>query len=281
MSNFLSLAQAVVKKADAHLAVHGHEEFHTRASELLLSSGMSETFNLEELVQETMRAGFTSPQTYGATQFSDLPVTLATGEGCFLDLYFWRRRPTVIHNHHFCGAFMCLEGLNLDLEFEFIQTRKLGRYHALGPVTLKHTNHLKKGDVKSIPFLDRFIHQNHHHSDLSINVCLRTPELGESNLSNYLFSGLKYDKDPWLLSRHDRLEGFLRLCQTDFEKLDLDIDDSLYFVIQNFHSSSENMRFKKLYQFLLQKIITETGVDILGLLKEHESCYDRIQAQYD
>ena len=281
MTDFLSIAQDLVQKSDSYLETHGHLEFHQEASDLLARSEISQAFDLKSFTENALKQSFLITQNYGASQFSDLPITVAKGKHCFLDLYFWRRRPTVIHTHHLSGALLCLEGRNVDLEFEFTASRKLGAYITQGDVRLKHSNHLGPGDVKGIPFLDRFIHQTHHHADLTLNLCLRTPEIGEENLSNYLFSGLKYEKGNLLLSRYDRLSGFIRLTQIDPEKLDLTLDDAIYFVIQNFHSTSESVQFKKVYEYLLRKIREETGLDLVKLLRDHDQMYDSIQAEYD
>ena len=118
----IKLAQKLVKSGDRFIAQHGVKEFHKKAADLLSSSTLAQDYDYQEIVTEAFTPSFQRhPQNFASLEFSDLPITLARGKNCFIDVYFWRRRPTVIHNHHFVGAFQCLHGSNLDLEFQFTE----------------------------------------------------------------------------------------------------------------------------------------------------------------
>ena len=162
MNTFLQTAQNLIKMGDEYIATSGLLEFYKMAHDLLLKAKLHEVFNFEELVESSFKSEFNQHQNYSSLQFSDLPITVQSGEHCFLDLYFWRRRPTVIHDHHFTGAFQCLHGRNIDSEFEFIKNKQLGKFHDLGEVRLKQTRKIIKGDIAPINLLEKFIHQNHH-----------------------------------------------------------------------------------------------------------------------
>ena len=203
------------------------------------------------------------------------------GEHCFLDIYFWRRRPTVIHDHHFTGAFQCLEGNNVDLEFEFKKTQKLGLYHDVGELNLKQERNLKKGDIAPIDLLDKFIHQNHHQAELTINICFRTPDIGETNLSNYLYSGFRYEKHPDLLNRINRLMSFIYIGDFKIDELKINIDDALNFLIRNYRSESHGKRFMEVKNYMEHKIKSELGIDLTKLLDEHEMKMDHLENQYN
>ena len=78
--------------------------------------------------------------------------------------------------------------------------KKLGRFHELGVLKLKQTRHLIPGNVADIGLMDKFIHQNHHQADLTVTLCFRTPQVNSKSLSNYLSSGLRFEKNHDLMS---------------------------------------------------------------------------------
>ena len=281
MKGLIEKAKLLTRKGDEFLARSGDKDFHQQARSLLADAKLSESYDFQQLVEASFRSDFSHQQNFSSFQFSDLPLTLAYGEHCFIDLYFWRRRPTVIHNHHFSGAFMCLEGSNLDFEYQFYPGQSFGRFHSSGSVELVQTRVIKAGDSAEIDFQDKFIHQNHHHSDLTINVCFRTPEKTGFNIANFLSSGLRFEKDAELLYRSEKLKRFLALGKFDFEKLELGIDDAIYFLIDHFGSSSKNTLLLKLKGTLEERVKRETGLDIDQLMILHEKKLDQLQEDYD
>lgn len=277
MNKLINLSQELIKSGDDYIALHGPLNFHEYAYGLLQGAKLHQAFDFEDLVQASFSQDFNQKQNYGSLQFSDLPLTIAMGEHCFLDLYFWRRRPTTIHNHHFTGAFQCLEGMNKDLEFEYVKSKSLGSYHDVGEVKLKQSRTLVKGDIAGIDFLDKFIHQNHHQAELTINACLRTPDRGEVNLSNYLYSGLRFEQHPLLLERGSRLLAFINMGRFDVLNLDMTTDDALHFLLRTYQSPSRSKLLLEVRSYM-KKLV---GVDIDQLLDEHEERMDEIQNQYN
>lgn len=281
MKGLIEKAKLLTKQGDEFLARLGEKDFHQEARSLLEKARLQESYHFQELVEASFRQDFSHQQNFSSFQFSDLPLTLAYGEHCFLDLYFWRRRPTVIHNHHFSGAFMCLEGSNLDFEYQFHPQESFGKFHSTGIVELVKTREIKAGDSAEIDFQDKFIHQNHHHCDLTINVCFRTPEKPGFNIANFLSSGLRFEKDPELLYRSEKLKRFVALGNFDYEKIELGIDDALYFLIEHYGSPSKNTLLLKLKSSLQARVKQETGLDIDQLMLEHEKKLDQLQEDYD
>lgn len=281
MEKLISVAQELVQQGEQHLARFGVEQFHLTAQELLTKANLPEAFDLQSLVSASMSHDFKTEQNFKFLEFSDLPITIARGENCFLDIYFWRRRPTVIHNHHFSGAFQCLLGSNVDLEFEYSRSKDLGKHHSLGELKLKNTRTIKSGDVAAIGFLDEFIHQNHHHADLSINACFRSKERGDENLSNFLFSGLRFEKNTELVARMNRLLRFSGIGEFDFKKLEITLDDAIFFLIQTHDISSQNPRLLKLKAFMQEMVEQKLEIDLAQLLKAHDQEFDKIQESYD
>ncbi len=277
--SLIQVAKKINRQGDLYIRKNGIKEFHKKAAELLAASDLSKSFNFEEIVQSAFDNKH--PQHFKTLEFSDLPVTIAQGENCFIDVYFWRRRPTVIHNHHFTGAFLCLTGSNVDLEFTFKRERKLGKFHDLGSIELKHSRNILPGDIAEIPFMDKFIHQNHHQAELTVNLCFRTPQDGTKSLSNYLYSGLRYEKNNELLGRVARLMRFVDLGAFNPEKVNINNDDAINFLIQNYDSRSQNPRLVKLRTLLEKRIKKELGIEIPKLIKEHDLKMEEIENDYE
>ena len=151
----------------------------------------------------------------------------------------------------------------------------------MGDVKLIQSHVIKKGDIQQIAPLDKFIHQNHHHADLSVNLCFRTDDIKKNSLSNYLYSGLRYEKNPLLLQRVERLLRFTSLENFDFKHLELTLDDAMYFLIRTDGSPSQGQTFLKLKAHLEKLVKRETGLNITRLFDQHEAELEKIQDQYD
>jgi hypothetical protein len=282
MNKLLNLARSLVEKGDRFIQEHGPQTFAEAAVPLLEAAQLPSAYNYQELITATFNEDFNSlQQNFSSLEFSDLPLTLARGKFCFIDLYFWRRRPTVIHNHHFAGAFQCLEGVNVDLEMEYLRERELGRFHSMGKLKVKKTHTLKEGDIQSIAPFEKFIHHNHHHADLTVNLCFRTSDFTQGNISNYLFSGLRFEKDPILLQRTERLLKFIQLDPFDFRHCDLTLDDAIHFLLVTDGMNSLNKRLIDVRYYLMDKVEQEAGIDIPQLLKMHDIEFEKMLDAYD
>lgn len=282
MSEFKKIASSLVKKGDSFIQENGVKKFHLEASELLKKANLHKVYDYQEIVGLAFNSSSRKiEQNFASLEFSDLPLTIARGKHCFIDLYFWRRRPTVIHNHHFTGAFQCLVGSNVDLEFEFLEKKKFGKYHSLGEVKVIKTHDVISGDIQPIAPLDKFIHQNHHHADLTVNLCFRTSDIQRNHLSNYLYSGLKYEKNPALLGRVEKLLRFTQLENFNFKALELDLDDALAFLIRTDGIETHNKTFQDLQTHLQTIVKKETGLNITKLFDEHESILNKLQDHYN
>jgi hypothetical protein len=220
-------------------------------------------------------------QSYSQLDFSDLPITLAHSEHCLIDVYFWRRRATTIHNHHFSGAFVCLEGKNIDLEFQFSGQKMLGQFHELGTLSLHQSRTIGKGDIATVAPLEGFIHQTHHHADLTANLIFRTRDYQNKNLSSYLFSGLRFEKDPGLLGRVARLQRLIELGKVDIPTLSLTVDDMLVFLMNTHGHSSKLPLLLKTIATFEKRLEDEHGISLPALLEKHHQEFDRIENDYE
>lgn len=281
MDKLIQIARQLTRKGDLHLKQHGVKSFHEKARSLLELAKLHDVYDYQKLIESSLSKNFSHEQNFKYLEFSDLPITIARGEHCFIDIYFWRRRPTVIHNHHFAGAFQCLSGNNVDLEFSFKEKKKIGRFHAMGELKLLQERQLKQGEVVEIAELGQFIHQNHHQAELTVNLCFRTHELKKHNLSNYLFTGLRYEKDPMLISRVNRLLRFVDLDSFDFRKVNISLDEALHLIIQTHYSGSCHPRLLQLRRYLEKMIKEESDLSLSKLLKGHDQHFDRIESNYE
>jgi hypothetical protein len=279
-TSFVSTCRRLVRAGDEFLARHP-KNFHGHAAELLLAAKLPELYDYSELVEASFRRGFGHEQNFKAGEFSDLPITIARGDACFIDVYFWRRNPTTIHNHHFTGAFQCIRGKNLDSEYRFRRGRALTPFHVLGELTELRTREVNPGDVAAIALQDKFIHQNHHHGELTVNLCFRTPDHPGKNLANFLYSGLKFEKDHRVLARARRLYEFAVMDTIDVEKLEVTLSDAFNFVLNTYGSGSAHPSVLKVQKFLQKKIARETGVDLAKLLRAHDRRLEEIQSAYE
>ncbi len=280
-SPLIDAAQRLVKKGDKFLTEKGMKTFHVEASELLGSASMDYHYDYQELIESYFSSTALPTQNYSSLEFSDLPVTLARGENCFIDLYFWRRRPTAIHNHHFAGAFQCLEGNNIDLQYKFKKREKLSKFHTMGQLSLVKTSELKTGAIQGIDFQDKFIHQNHHQAELTVNLCFRTFDIAKTNIANFLFTGLRYEKNSDLLAKVHRLWRFTDMEDFDYKKIKLTPEEMLCFLMETYGSSSQNKRFLGLREFIMLKARKELGVDVDRLITLHDEALDTMLELYE
>ncbi len=272
------LARTISQKGNDFIQNKGVLGFHLYATELLASSQFHKLFDLQEIAQAAFSE---SKQNYAHLDFSDLPITLAEHEHCFIDVYFWRRRATTIHNHHFSGAFMCLTGNNIDLEFTFAPEKPLGKFHELGKITLHQERNIKPGDIATIAPLNRFIHQNHHQAELTVNLCFRTRDREKHNLSSYLFSGLRYEKDATLLARVARLRRLIDIGNIQVDKLNLNSDDAINFLIQSHGMKTQNPLLTQTIAYLEKQIMDQHGVSVDQLMQSHNLEFDRLENEYE
>ena len=274
---FFEKAKEVVRQADQFLTHQDLFSFPDKAKYLLESAKLHESYDLKSVISESLKHEFSTPQKYPHFEFSDFPLTIAQGEHCFIDLYCWRRRPTSIHHHHFVGAFQCLSGENLDWTYEYQETKKLGDFHSIGNLNLIKKQSVLPGDIVPIKWQEDFIHQNLHDADLTVNICLRTHDRTGAYLSDYLSSGLKTIKHPMLIERGERLYHSLFLSSMSRSQLNLNLDESIFFLTQTYGYSSQGSAFLKLRKELSEQLLSELHLDVDQLCREHENHLNNLE----
>lgn len=133
---------------------------------------------------------------------SSLALTVFEGEDFHIDLFLWDRKDTVIHDHHFSGAFTCLAGKNHEFHFSYEEQETLGPYSGKG--LLKQTGHkiVAPGDVERIIQGKSHIHMVLHDTPWTMNLIVRTkPAPEDFSLSTYFLSGFRFNTNDSLLRK--------------------------------------------------------------------------------
>jgi hypothetical protein len=152
-------------------------------------------------------------QHFESGHFADFAFTLFRSESFFLDLYIWNHQDTSIHDHHFSGAFKIVQGECFHLTYDFFQQDQVLSGMYKGKLTLQEKQYLYPGDVKTIEFTPKFIHQNIHSSNPCLTLCLRTLDHPKIMLNKYFNSGLMFKHEYLKMKEKKMLEGLIHLVQ--------------------------------------------------------------------
>src|SRR6266853_5529160 len=107
------------------------------------------------------------------------PLTVYSGRDFRIEVLFWVQGVPAIHQHSFSGAFHVMHGSSLQTLWEFELREQVAMRLALGRVSLKKAELLRKGDSRSIIAGQRLIHSTFHLDRPSLTVVVRT--LGEAD----------------------------------------------------------------------------------------------------
>lgn len=175
---------------------------------------------------------------------------------------------------------MCMEGHNVDIEYDFQKHSSIGHLIELGKLSVKKEKTMKAGDVATIAPLDKYIHQNHHQSDLTINLTFRTNNLKNKNLSNYLFSGIKYEKDISTLNRLHILRRGIDFSVIKTENLSLSDEEAIYFLTQHYEEGSGNKHLSFFADKLESQIKKKFQISVMKLLRDHDKKLSEMEDSY-
>src|SRR6267143_1047813 len=114
-----------------------------------------------------------------SAKFGQPPLTVFGGRDFRIEVLFWVQGIPAIHQHSFSGAFHVMHGSSLQSLWEFEPTEQVAMRLALGRVSLKKAELLRKGDSRPIIAGKRLIHSTFHLDRPSLTVVVRT--LGEAN----------------------------------------------------------------------------------------------------
>jgi len=114
-----------------------------------------------------------------SAHFGQPPLTVFGGRDFRIEVLFWVQGVPAIHQHSFSGAFHVMHGSSLQSLWEFEPTEQVAMRLALGRVSLKKAELLRKGDSRPIIAGKELIHSTFHLDRPSLTVVIRT--LGEPN----------------------------------------------------------------------------------------------------
>jgi hypothetical protein len=129
-------------------------------------------------------------------KFGQPPLTVYSGRDFRIEVLFWVQGVPAIHQHSFSGAFHVLHGSSLQSLWEFEPEEQLSIRLALGRVSLKKAELLRKGDSRPIIAGKQLIHSTFHLDRPSLTVVVRT--LGEADKRpqfSYLPPTIAYAQD--------------------------------------------------------------------------------------
>src|ERR1044071_9005127 len=169
------------------------ELFPALAAEALKSACLPEKSSAWQVLEWTLEQTELPRQRDVHAQFGEPPITLYSGPRFQIDVYFWFRGTTAIHEHGFCGAFQVLHGSSIHSWYEFELREKVSSFCQIGDMRLKSCNLLNVGDVQEILPGRQYIHSLFHLDHPSATIVVRT------------------DKSPLFLPQFDYLKPGLAM----------------------------------------------------------------------
>jgi hypothetical protein len=129
-------------------------------------------------------------------KFGQPPLTVYSGRDFRIEVLFWVEGVPAIHQHSFSGAFHVMHGSSLQSLWEFEPTEQVAMRLALGRVSLKNAEILRKGDSRPIIAGNRLIHSTFHLDRPSLTVVVRTlGEIDKLPQYSYLPPTIAYAQD--------------------------------------------------------------------------------------
>ncbi|MGB1014094.1 MAG: hypothetical protein ACPG4T_08180 [Nannocystaceae bacterium] len=106
--------------------------------------------------------------------WGDPPVTVYHEGDFFIDVYFFRRPASGIHDHHTSGAFTTLHGVSLHTLFTFEEHRRLARGIGVGELKRTGFELLHPGVARRIEPGRALVHHVGHSSCPTVSMVVRT-----------------------------------------------------------------------------------------------------------
>jgi hypothetical protein len=175
-------------------------------------------------------------------KFGQPPLTVYTGRDFRIEVLFWVQGIPAIHQHSFSGAFHVMHGSSLQSLWDFELTQQVAMRLALGRVSLKKAELLRKGDTRPIIAGKQMIHATFHLDRPSLTVVVRTlGEIDELPQYSYLPPTIAYAQDHDVPSVQRRTQ-LLRMLLISGRRAEYDEIAHHVFVTEDAYS---------IFQFLL------------------------------
>ncbi len=148
-----------------------------------------------------------------SAKFGQPPLTVFVGRDFRIEVLFWVQGIPAIHQHSFSGAFHVMHGSSLQCLWGFEPSEQVAMRLALGRVSLKKAELLRKGDSRPIIAGRQLIHSTFHLDRPSLTVVVRTlGEIDQLPQYSYLPPTIAYAQDhdvPSVLRRTQLLRMLL------------------------------------------------------------------------
>jgi hypothetical protein len=136
------------------------------------------------------------PQVDLGAKFGQPPLTVYTGRDFRIEVLFWVQGLPAIHQHSFSGAFHVMHGSSLHTLWEFETKKQVTMRLALGQVSLKKAELLRKGNSRPIIAGNRLIHSTFHLDRPSVTIVVRTTdEIDKLPQYSYLPPTIAYEPE--------------------------------------------------------------------------------------
>lgn len=156
--------------------------------------------------------------------FGQPPLTVYWQPDFRIEVLFWLRGLTAIHQHAFSGAFHVMDGSSLHTSWDFQCEERLSNKLLLGQVKLKKVEYLRAGNTRPIIAGKPFIHATCHLDRPTVSVVIRTNgEKVQLPQYSYLPPSVAYeprDSSP-RIKRHIQLLRLLKSTQRYEELIDI------------------------------------------------------------
>ncbi len=156
-------------------ADYDHQRFGAIAEAALRQAEVSTRFQLDfdELTRWMLVPDHVFP-TAGRRQFSDLPITIARGNGFYIEALVWAIGTASIHQHSFSGAFAVVKGSSIHSHYRLQTRQRVSEGLRLVDCELEQVELLRAGDVRRIESGSGLTHAVFHLEEPTISLVVRT-----------------------------------------------------------------------------------------------------------
>ncbi len=131
------------------------------------------------------------------SQFGEPPFTIYYSEknNFYVEVYFWEKIHTTVHDHGFQGAFQVIKGKSLESTYSFIKKEAKDNENSIGELTHNKLLILAPGITREIKSGNGYIHRVLHLEPSSASLIIRS--IKDSYIQkSYLFSQLSTPSWP-------------------------------------------------------------------------------------
>ena len=134
---------------------------------------------------------FNSETPIGNSNFGDCSITLWENQAFYIEVIFWNRMWTSIHEHGFSGAFLNLTGERFVAEYKFDEEIRIEEKLRKGILSKKKIESMQVGDVRLILEGMDGIHRTMSVEGLGVSFVIRTKKEKSSQFS-FFSNGMAY-----------------------------------------------------------------------------------------